>query len=506
MSDLNQLIYNSSNPKLAFAQLLNRAKNESVNKNSTNEIYARMASIIEIEFNNMFFSDATFRETNFSNEEVDRVVEEKSSPFKFYICKLFKDLTRKEVALKEEIDALIKNKVKIAGVITTNYDLLVENIFPHFSVYKDQFELLNSRSFCFSELYKIHGCCTKPESIVFTKEDYDVIDRTNMYLAAKLLTIFVEFPVIFIGYSLSDEDIRKIFRDISKCLTNTHRKKLKHQIIFLGIPTAENPNEGIYSRNEEFDGQHIEFVEIILKDFSIFYNALDKVKSKYRVDLARALFNEVSQIVISNKANCTVYASALENPNVKGSELACYIGTNESIGSIDKGLVGLKIDELYCDIIFDHLGIINNEFLLNKVFLDLRSNSPRSYFPIYKYGFDAKTCLDFLDKNSFFYIKNDVFEVLTESQKKLLRENSQLTQFANIYEIEKANEKSKNPVLANIKYISYSIKNLKIEDVIAYIVGILGHASAESISCTKAATDIRKLICMCDFIKYKIEK
>jgi hypothetical protein len=89
-------------------------------------------------------------------------------------------------------------------------DLLLEDIFPDFEVFVSQDELLFSSSQGIGEIYKIHGCCSKPNSLVATKEDYERFDERNPYLAAKLLTVFAEHPIIFLGYSLNDRNISSI--------------------------------------------------------------------------------------------------------------------------------------------------------------------------------------------------------------------------------------------------------------------------------------------------------
>jgi hypothetical protein len=130
-----------------------------------------------------------------------------------------------------EIEAL-KNVV-IEGIITTNWDTLLEQVFPdQFQKYIGQKELLFSTTQEVGEIYKIHGCCTDPDSLVLTDSDYRNFHKNNPYLAAKLLTIFIEHPVIFIGYSMSDENIQEILTSIT-CLSREHLDKLQDRLIFL---------------------------------------------------------------------------------------------------------------------------------------------------------------------------------------------------------------------------------------------------------------------------------
>ena len=63
-----------------------------------------------------------------------------------------------------------------------------------------------------AEIYKIHGSVQNPESIVINKADYQKFYDKGKYLAAKLMTIFMEYPIIFIGYSISDSDIQAILK------------------------------------------------------------------------------------------------------------------------------------------------------------------------------------------------------------------------------------------------------------------------------------------------------
>ena len=87
------------------------------------------------------------------------------------------DAINKESALKIEIAKLIEKKSEcipeipglqkeletlqnatIDGIITTNWDLLLEGLFPDYKKFIGQEELLFSSTQAVGEIYKIHGC------------------------------------------------------------------------------------------------------------------------------------------------------------------------------------------------------------------------------------------------------------------------------------------------------------------------------------------------------------
>lgn len=140
------------------------------------------------------------------------------------------DIKIQDKILLEELD--LCKKIVIDGIITTNYDNLLEKIFSDFKTYIGKEELFFSSPQGVGEIYKIHGCQSKPNSLILTHEDYISFEKRNPYLAAKLLTIFTEHPIIFIGYSLTDENILKILNSIAQCLTNDNLQKLKNRLIF----------------------------------------------------------------------------------------------------------------------------------------------------------------------------------------------------------------------------------------------------------------------------------
>src|ERR1700674_629025 len=125
------------------------------------------------------------------------------------------------------------SKAVIDGAITTNYDELLETIFPDFVTYVGQDELLFSEPQGVGEIYKIHGSASRPEPLVLTEADYAQFNGRNPYLAAKLLTTFVEHPVVFLGYSLADTDVTSVLVSVARVLTTENLSRLRDRLIFV---------------------------------------------------------------------------------------------------------------------------------------------------------------------------------------------------------------------------------------------------------------------------------
>jgi hypothetical protein len=103
------------------------------------------------------------------------------------------------------------------AVITTNYDRFLELVFHDYQPVIGQSIILDA-PVLFGEIFKIHGCVSDSNSLVFTQQDYDEFMRKKKYLSEKLLTYFSEHPLLFIGYSASDPNIRAILSDIDEAI------------------------------------------------------------------------------------------------------------------------------------------------------------------------------------------------------------------------------------------------------------------------------------------------
>ncbi|MGJ7132980.1 SIR2 family protein [Morganella morganii] len=144
---------------------------------------------------------------------------------------------------KREVESL--QEICPHSIITTNYDNVINEIFPEYQDIIGQ-EVLKTSYDSIGEIFKIHGSCEKPSSLVFDREDYDNFVKKKKYLSAKLLTFFAEHPLLFIGYSAEDDNIKSIISDIDEIISdnetiipNIYMLKRDEQITDKSYPLTE---------------------------------------------------------------------------------------------------------------------------------------------------------------------------------------------------------------------------------------------------------------------------
>lgn len=165
------------------------------------------------------------------------------------------------------------SEVAVDGVITTNWDFPLEELFPDYKVFVGQEELLFSNPQAIGEIYKIHGSASSPKTLILTEEDYAEFSSKNPYLAAKLVTIFVEHPIIFLGYSIADPHIRNIITSIARCLSQDKIMAFQENLIFVSrVDGAELP--AVEKTTIQSDGFSVTMMVAKVQDYGQIYAAL----------------------------------------------------------------------------------------------------------------------------------------------------------------------------------------------------------------------------------------
>jgi hypothetical protein len=209
--------------------------------------------------------------------------------------------------LQAEFD-LLKDAV-VDGIITTNFDRLFEVAFPDFRPFVGQDELLFSDTQGIAEIYYIHGCERDPESLVLTAEDYEDYNARNAYLAAKLATIFVEHPVVFLGYSLSDSNIQALLESLITGLRPENVSKLQDRLIFVEwVPGQE---ADVTSTVMNVSGVSLPIIRATVPDFAEVFTALGARERAMPARILRVLKEQVFELVRSNDPATPASISAM---------------------------------------------------------------------------------------------------------------------------------------------------------------------------------------------------
>lgn len=178
------------------------------------DVYTHLADFLEIKIDEAFWHN----KISISDLTLKDAYERKISPFKELIATKFKNLSQRE-GFDDEIKEFSKMLSKARIIVTTNYDLFIEECLKSVNTgikVNVGNKGLFSKSSDYGELYKIHGSINEVNTISITTKDYsDNIEKSSI-INAKILSNLVEAPILFLGYSLTDDNIRKLLTDFAK--------------------------------------------------------------------------------------------------------------------------------------------------------------------------------------------------------------------------------------------------------------------------------------------------
>lgn len=334
-----------------------------------------VAALLADEFHELWWNDPTYEQSR--SEHADLIVA-RDSALKLEISRYLAsavDRLPTSGALAQEVE-LLRSAV-IDGIITTNFDPILEHIRPDLHPYVGQDELLFADPQGVGEIYKIHGSCSQPNSLVLTADDYDRFDDRNVYLVAKLLTIFVEHPVVFLGYSLSDENLQRILIGIARCLTDQRIEQLRDRLLFVQYEEGGTPS--MTSTVISAEGYTIPVQSIVVPDFLEVFAALGRITRRFPARLLRHLRKEVYELVKTSQPTDRLFVEEL-GPDADLSEVEVYAGIG-AIAKLTTSYVGLDRIDLLNDVLedrgYDAARVVSEALP--------RLGSRTTLIPVYKY-------------------------------------------------------------------------------------------------------------------------
>lgn len=468
-----------------------RAKNEASKKydekNQYNQYMTALCDIISDDLDKIWYTDEKFEKNRIKYETLIR--QKNIPPIKIEIAEYINSFEEYIPGTENEINSLRNISTNsISGIITTNYDTLLENIFGYHT-YTSQEELLFHSKFDLGEIYKIHGCSKHADSILINSADYRKIEEKHKYISAKLLTIFLEHPIFFIGYSIGDEDIRNTLEDIQVCLTDDQLSIIADRLFYVVWDSKEtNFKESTYTIT--FDkGRSLTMRKISINNYSILYDQLAQNRSKYPIKMLRYVKEDMYNLVLTNDPKNRMMLS-LPDEDLSKDELE-NIEFVYGFGMIERAKNGYQIvneSEIFKDIVFDDAKFAPELLVTETVPLLLQKTA--GYLPYRKYIKAADiewSQLPKIVRNNLtrFDSVRKMLSVKMKKEKKSLSES--LT-------VSKATSYT-NDKLYKLALVDYSKENIE----------ELGDFLRQTLSQDKFETnaDMRRLIRIYDLIKYK---
>lgn len=343
---------------------------------TANQDLPKTATLIANDYHEAFWSHSKFE---LLRKKYQKKILNQTSALKISISNYLSPLSNKGLQNKEfneEIQLLCQ--LNVDGIITTNWDTLIEELMPDYKVYIGQDELLFSNPQSMGEIYKIHGCISQPESLVLTSEDYKSFNSRNAYLAAKLITLFLEHPIIFIGYSITDSNIKEILSSIVRCIGKEKIKELHNNLIFVQRNKTDE-KDNISKSFLVIDEIQLPITIIKTKTFTPVYEAIGTIERKIPTRILRYCKEQIYELVKSEspeKKMCVVDFDSIENK----SDIEFVVG----LGVIDKhlssiGYQSIKPIDLFRDLIYND-GKFNSQQIIERTIPDLQG-----FVPVYKH-------------------------------------------------------------------------------------------------------------------------
>lgn len=230
------------------------------------QTYTHLADELEQKYDQAFFDEEL---------KIDGLTPEEAhyngvSPFRKRIASIFSNLEPRD-GVDTEVTLLFDMLKKARLVVTTNYDPFIEKNLKNINIKvgnKGLFEPSDS----LNELYKIHGSVEDANSIIITSKDYEKLQRTSAIVNAKILSQLTISPIIFLGYSLTDQNIQTLLKDLASNMPFSIEKTAKR----IGVVDYQKGNKNIEETMADTPyGVH--YTKLSTDNFEQIYKGVSKI-------------------------------------------------------------------------------------------------------------------------------------------------------------------------------------------------------------------------------------
>ena len=307
------------------------------------------------------------------------------SPLKIEIARRLgasKAPTKKE--LRRELSLL--GSCQVDGIITTNYDNLLEDVFDDYTVFVGQEDLLLRPSYQLAEIYKIHGSVNQPDTLVLCGSDYEAFDASSPYLVAKLMSVFVEHPIVFLGYSLSDRNVRVILTSLLRSLSPSKIELFRSRFIWVDFDSkikAPIVGDHVVDLGE---ARLLPVVRVRTPSLAPVFEVLNGLERVLPVGILRRVQESIVEIVHSADPTRLIKVADLAGlENFSDLDVVLGVGVDqEPTAGGPKSYLGYNRHDLIVDTLTDGGGFIADEIVRTTLPAILRQ-APNAWVPVHKY-------------------------------------------------------------------------------------------------------------------------
>lgn len=431
----------------------------------------QLATTLERKFNEQLINDRNgkFKHINDKFYDLSRN-NQNVSRFKLYICELLKEMAFRD-NIENEISLFQQMSKNISSIITTNYDLLLEELVDFIPLIGNEILLSNP----YGTIYKIHGCINNPNSIILTSDDYEQFNARYDLIRAQLISLFVHNPIIFIGYSVQDENIQSILNTIFKYvpINSEQAKRIKRNFLLVeyekDLKSTEISDHDIY-----VDGNLISINKVKTDNFVDIYKAINELALPVSAMDIRKVQEVVKEIIAGGTIKVTV-ADDIET--LKNSDKVLAIGSTKNIK--------YEIKE-YTELCVEYFDLIDDKNIDVIKLIDSMKIASRNWFPIN--GF-IEVVPDLQVKAR---LVNQLSKQIAEEMKRLrkIKFPNNISTIKGIYDSDEIVASNK---LKAIAYLTYMDK-IALDDLKKFLLDFED----------KNTSDFRKLLSFYDFKKFKV--
>lgn len=278
----------------------------------------------------------------------------------------------------------------IPCVVTTNYDTFLEDkIFKgRFAVYSDVSDYYDAESQGIGEIYKIHGTVENPASMILNKDDYVGFRKRSSIVSANIMSVLCDYPMVIIGYSLDDPDVRDILNTMAASLNNDKLGRMESNIVYVSYKPGET---SFISKPYSFGepGRRLTINAVETDNFEEIFREISAMTPTISPSLVRKFRQLVKNIIITGDPMSSGYMLlGVDNEAMDSLENPIIAFGDESYVRILKEIPIVTTESMLEDILHGS-GKYNPKSIVEYFIRSKKAFKVNEYVPIYHYAMDV---------------------------------------------------------------------------------------------------------------------